>query len=70
MVRTYLKRMLRVPIAVTSVALMCLGHSAAQAQDKPNILVIWGDDIGFWNVSFNNRGMLGYKTPNIDRIAN
>ncbi|WOX05146.1 arylsulfatase [Microbulbifer pacificus] len=70
MVRSYLKRMLRVPIAVTSVALMCLGNSAAQAQDKPNILVIWGDDIGFWNISFNNRGMLGYKTPNIDRIAN
>ena len=40
------------------------------AADKPNILVIWGDDIGFWNVSHNNRGMMGYKTPNIDRIAN
>ncbi|SFN55282.1 arylsulfatase [Bizionia echini] len=36
---------------------------------KPNILVIWGDDIGWSNVSFNNNGMLGYKTPNIDRIA-
>jgi arylsulfatase len=42
---------------------------AAQAQDKPNILVIWGDDIGTWNISHNNRGMMGYKTPNIDRIA-
>jgi arylsulfatase len=39
------------------------------AQDKPNILVIWGDDIGTWNLSHNNRGMMGYKTPNIDRIA-
>ena len=38
-------------------------------QDKPNILVIWGDDIGTWNISHNNRGMMGYKTPNIDRIA-
>ncbi|MCX2743897.1 arylsulfatase [Mangrovivirga sp. M17] len=38
-------------------------------QEKPNILVIWGDDIGTWNVSHNNRGMMGYKTPNIDRIA-
>lgn len=37
--------------------------------DKPNILVIWGDDIGTWNISHNNRGMMGYKTPNIDRIA-
>ncbi|ODA66443.1 Arylsulfatase [Methyloligella halotolerans] len=36
---------------------------------KPNILVIWGDDIGLWNVSHNNRGMMGYETPNIDRIA-
>ncbi|WP_167591712.1 arylsulfatase [Jiella endophytica] len=36
---------------------------------KPNILVIWGDDIGTWNISHNNRGMMGYMTPNIDRIA-
>lgn len=41
----------------------------ARAQDKPNIVVIWGDDIGTWNISHNNRGMMGYKTPNIDRIA-
>ncbi len=40
------------------------------AQKKPNILVIMGDDIGFWNLSYNNKGMMGYKTPNIDRIAN
>ena len=42
---------------------------AAAAADKPNILVIWGDDIGTWNISHNNRGMMGYKTPSIDRIA-
>ena len=36
---------------------------------KPNILVLWGDDIGFWNLSCNNRGMMGYQTPNIDRLA-
>ena len=42
----------------------------ANAQDKkPNILVIWGDDIGYWNVSAYNLGMMGYRTPNIDRIA-
>ena len=40
------------------------------AADKPNILVIWGDDIGGFNVSANNQGMMGYKTPNIDRLAN
>ena len=39
------------------------------AQDKPNILVIWGDDIGYWNISHNSHGMMGYPTPNIDRIA-
>jgi arylsulfatase len=43
---------------------------AAQKSDKPNILVIWGDDIGTWNISHNNHGMMGYQTPNIDRIAN
>lgn len=44
--------------------------SMAQAQDqKPNILVIWGDDIGQFNISAFNRGMMGYHTPNIDRIA-
>ena len=42
----------------------------AQAADKkPNILILWGDDIGYWNVSAYNQGMMGYKTPNIDRIA-
>ena len=41
---------------------------AADAK-KPNILVIWGDDIGQYNISAYNRGMMGYKTPNIDRIA-
>jgi len=43
--------------------------AGAYAQGKPNILVIWGDDIGTWNISHNNRGMMGYQTPNIDRIA-
>jgi len=38
-------------------------------QDKPNILVIWGDDIGYSNISINNQGMMGYQTPNIDRIG-
>src|SRR3954451_8125896 len=41
----------------------------AQAQRKPNILVIFGDDIGLFNVSAYNMGMMGYRTPNIDRIA-
>ncbi len=46
-----------------------LNPLAAQAAKKPNVLIIWGDDIGLWNISHNNRGMMGYGTPNIDRIA-
>lgn len=38
--------------------------------DKPNILVIMGDDIGWFNPSIYHRGMMGYWTPNIDRIGN
>ena len=44
-------------------------HAQEAQNKKPNILVIWGDDIGYWNVSAYNQGMMGYKTPNIDRIA-
>ncbi len=45
------------------------GAGVAFAQSKPNVLVLWGDDIGTWNISYTNRGMMGYQTPNIDRIA-
>jgi len=45
------------------------GAAKPDSGKKPNILVIWGDDIGTWNISHNSRGMMGYKTPNIDRIA-
>jgi arylsulfatase len=40
------------------------------AAKKPNILILWGDDIGMWNCSYWSRGMMGYRTPNIDRIGN
>jgi arylsulfatase A-like enzyme len=49
--------------------LILFSFISLMAQDKPNILVIWGDDIGQFNVSAYNMGMMGYKTPNIDRIA-
>jgi arylsulfatase len=42
---------------------------ASAAKKKPNILVIWGDDVGWSNVGAYNMGMMGYKTPNVDRIA-
>ncbi len=53
-----------VAILAMSTALPSFGQ-----EKKPNILVIWGDDIGYWNISHNNHGMMGYSTPNIDRIA-
>src|SRR5262249_37913346 len=46
-----------------------LSAPAVAQQPKPNILAIMGDDIGYWNISAYNRGMMGYRTPNIDRIA-
>jgi arylsulfatase A-like enzyme len=46
-----------------------IGKEAFVPKGKPNILVIWGDDIGYWNLSCYSRGMMGYQTPNIDRIA-
>ena len=54
-------------VAVTVLALLLAG--SAMAQDKPNILIIWGDDIGPYNISAYNMGIMGYKTPNIDRLA-
>jgi len=44
--------------------------ATAPAERKPNILVIMADDIGYWNISAYNLGVMGYRTPNIDRIAN
>ena len=49
-------------------ALFCTGIAQAQSS-KPNILVIWGDDIGISNISAYSDGLMGYKTPNIDRIG-
>jgi len=60
------------PLKVVLLAIafvVLLGDPAQAQQKKPNILIIWGDDIGYWNVSAYNQGMMGYKTPNIDRIA-
>jgi arylsulfatase A-like enzyme len=55
-------------LIVTS-ALLPAAPTAQSQSKKPNILILWGDDIGYWNVSAYNQGMMGYKTPNIDRIA-
>ena len=50
--------------------LFCLACTAVFAQQKPNIIVIWGDDLGVDNISAYHRGMVKPMTPNIDRIAN
>ncbi len=58
-----------VVLAVIVIGLAFIVSPALAADKKPNILVIWGDDIGQFNISAYNRGMMGYKTPNIDRLA-
>ncbi len=54
---------------VVASLLVLLAAMAVQAQEKPNILVIMADDVGITNVSAYSRGLAGYQTPNIDRIA-
>jgi arylsulfatase A-like enzyme len=56
--------------AITAMTVLPLTFYAEAKTDKPNILVIWGDDIGITNISAYTMGMMGYQTPNIDRIAN
>ena len=57
------------PIAL-AVGLACGSIAEASAANKkPNILIIWGDDIGQFNTSAYNMGMMGYRTPNIDSLA-
>src|SRR5271163_3667833 len=57
---------------IASIILLLLSCTAIRVnaqEKKPNILVIFGDDIGYSNISAYNLGMMGYKTPNIDRVA-
>jgi arylsulfatase A-like enzyme len=56
-------------LSMVFLALVVGSASSMAAQDKPNILVIWGDDIGQSNISAYTKGVMGYQTPNIDRIA-
>jgi len=55
--------------ALVFMAAFSSAPASAEQTERPNILVIWGDDIGYWNLSTNNDGMMGYQTPNIDSIA-
>ena len=61
---------IRIKLGGVLLLLSSLFAQVSLAADKPNILVIWGDDIGITNISAYSDGIMGYHTPNIDRIAN
>ena len=63
-----MKKLISVSVQILLIIFLSLTNAEGQTK-KPNILIIWGDDIGYWNVSAYNQGMMGYKTPNIDRLA-
>ncbi len=65
-----LKRVFLGMLATFAITTAIVAPASAQQPQKPNVLVIMGDDIGYWNISAYNRGQMGYRTPNIDRIAN
>jgi hypothetical protein len=56
-------------MAFAAAIFVSAASSLAQTAKKPNILVVFGDDIGIANLSAYTRGLVGYHTPNIDRIA-
>ena len=63
---------LRIPLVLASAVVgtaLVLTPARAQQTPRPNILVIFGDDIGQSNISAYTHGLVGYKTPNIDRIG-
>lgn len=62
-VNRYFSKLIACVVSVISFTQLC------NAADKPNIVVMWGDDIGVHNISAYNHGIMGYRTPNIDRIA-
>ncbi|VGO18424.1 arylsulfatase [Pontiella sulfatireligans] len=62
-------RNIRLTLSVAVLAGACLATAQSHAAEKPNILIIWGDDVGVANISAYNHGIMGYQTPNIDRLA-
>ena len=67
--RKFIGRSMFMVAAILAVLAFIAGPVSAAEAKKPNILVIWGDDIGQSNISTYTHGVMGYKTPNIDRIA-
>jgi arylsulfatase len=64
-----MKRLIFILFALAAFVAMTWAVNPAAAAQKPNIVIIWGDDIGQSNISAYTKGMMGYKTPNIDSIA-
>jgi arylsulfatase A-like enzyme len=64
-----MKRFIPWCCALTALTLLAIAVPASAQQKKPNIVIFWGDDIGQSNISAYSHGVMGYKTPNIDRIA-
>jgi arylsulfatase A-like enzyme len=64
-----MKSSLKKTVLASALAAGSMVGIQAWANDRPNILIIWGDDIGQFNISAYNMGMMGYRTPNIDSIA-
>src|SRR5260221_6916361 len=56
-------------LLAATAALLSVGSVAAADSNKPNILVIMGDDIGMWNIGAYHRGMMAGRTPNLDKLA-
>lgn len=72
--KKFLKLLTTTVLAITLLLIdglpfMSPGVALAQTSTKPNILVIMGDDIGWFNISAYNNGIMGYRTPNIDKLA-
>src|SRR5262249_48159185 len=70
MSKSILRKLLPALLTSVFVATMTSAPAGAQQQQRPNIFILWGDDIGQSNVSAYTRGLMGYQTPNIDRIGN
>lgn len=62
-------RKLWVSLSSATLMMMVSAPAVAQQEERPNIVVIMGDDIGMWNIGAYHRGMMAGKTPNIDRLA-
>ena len=56
-------------LASCAAAMMAVSPATAQQQQKPNIVVIMGDDIGYWNIGAYHQGMMAGRTPNLDKLA-